>query len=71
MKTKAAILVETNKKLIIDDIEIPPLKSGQVLIEIKYSGICHTQLLEIEGCRGKDSFLPHCLGHEECRPYYL
>ena len=30
----------------------------------KYSSICHTQLQEILGLRGKDKFLPHCLGHE-------
>ncbi|MFA6119447.1 MAG: zinc-binding dehydrogenase [Parachlamydiales bacterium] len=64
MRTKAAILVETNKHLVIDEIEIPQLMPGQVLVEIKYSGVCHTQLLETTGLRGKDEFLPHCLGHE-------
>ncbi|MEI6242999.1 MAG: zinc-binding dehydrogenase [Chlamydiota bacterium] len=64
MHTKAAILVETKKPLVIDEIEIPPLKAGQVLIKILYSGICHTQLLEVRGHRGPDAFLPHCLGHE-------
>ena len=64
MLTTAAILVETGNPLIIDTIEVPPLKKGQVLVEIAYSGVCHTQLLEARGFRGKDSFLPHCLGHE-------
>ena len=64
MHTLAAILVETKKPLILDEIEIPVLKSGQVLVEIKYSGVCHTQLLECRGLRGEDSFLPHLLGHE-------
>lgn len=64
MKTLAAILVETKKPLIIDEIEIPSLKPGQVLVEIKYSGVCHTQLLETRGHRGEDAFLPHLLGHE-------
>ncbi len=64
MQTLAAILVETNKPLIIDNIQIPKLHPGQVLVEIKYSGICHTQLLEVNGHRGKDEFLPHLLGHE-------
>lgn len=64
MRTQAAILVETKKPLVIDEIEIPALKPGQVLIEIKYSGVCHTQLLEARGHRGEDKFLPHCLGHE-------
>lgn len=64
MLTKAAILVETSKPLIIDTIELPTLKPGQVLVEIAYSGICHTQVLEVRGKRGKDPYLPHCLGHE-------
>lgn len=64
MKTTAAILVETGKPLVIDEIEIPSLKSGQVLVEVKMSGVCHTQLSETRGYRGVDRFLPHCLGHE-------
>jgi S-(hydroxymethyl)glutathione dehydrogenase/alcohol dehydrogenase len=64
MKTAAAILVETGKPLVVSDIEIPPLKPGQVLVEIVFSGVCHTQLLECRGYRGVDKFLPHCLGHE-------
>jgi S-(hydroxymethyl)glutathione dehydrogenase/alcohol dehydrogenase len=64
MKTTAALLVETGKPLVIADIEIPILKSGQVLVEIAVSGVCHTQVLECRGYRGEDKFLPHCLGHE-------
>lgn len=64
MQTKAAILVETGKPLVISEIEIPQLKAGQVIVEIIYSGVCHTQLLEARGYRGHDAFLPHCLGHE-------
>src|SRR5260370_15205587 len=64
MKTAAAILVETGKPLVIDDLEIPRLRPGQVLVEVLYSGVCHTQLLECRGHRGEDRFLPHCLGHE-------
>ena len=64
MKTKAAVLVETGRPLEIDDLEIPPLAPGQVLVEIAFSGVCHTQLLESRGWRGHDPFLPHCLGHE-------
>jgi len=64
MKTLAAILVETGKPLELAELEIPPLKPGQVLVEVAYSGVCHTQLLEARGHRGQDPFLPHCLGHE-------
>ena len=64
MKTPAAILVETGKPLELVELEIPALKPGQVLVEIAYSGVCHTQVLEARGYRGKDPYLPHCLGHE-------
>jgi S-(hydroxymethyl)glutathione dehydrogenase/alcohol dehydrogenase len=64
MKTTAAILVELAQPLELVDLEIPTLKPGQVLVEIAYSGVCHTQLLEARGRRGPDAFLPHCLGHE-------
>ena len=64
MKTKAAVLVETGKPLVVTDLEIPALKAGQVLVEVAFSGVCHTQILECRGERGDDSYLPHCLGHE-------
>jgi len=62
--TKAAILSSINEPLEIDDLMIPELKKGQVLVKIVYSGICHTQLNEIRGLKGEDKFLPHTLGHE-------
>jgi Zn-dependent alcohol dehydrogenase len=43
---------------------LPDLKKGQILVKMKFSSICHTQIQEIDGSRGKDKFLPHCLGHE-------
>ncbi|MGD1083267.1 MAG: zinc-binding dehydrogenase [Verrucomicrobiota bacterium] len=64
MKTKAAILVELNAPLVVDEIEIPPLDCGQVLVQIHCSGICGAQIGEIAGVKGPDRFLPHLLGHE-------
>ncbi len=62
---KAAILVEQNAPLVVDEIELPDiLEYGQVLVKILYSGICGAQLNEIEGVKGPDKFLPHLLGHE-------
>ena len=74
MKTPAAILVQTKKPLEIDEIEIPRLREGQVLVKISHSGICGTQINEIDGKKGEDKWLPHCIGHEaigsvvECGP---
>lgn len=64
MKTTAALLVELAKPLEVVEIEIPALKPGQVLVEIAFSGVCHTQVLEARGRRGADPYVPHCLGHE-------
>ena len=63
-KNLAAILTGQKKSLSIYNIEVPQIPDGYVLVKMKYSGICHTQLNEIDGILGKDNFLPHCLGHE-------
>lgn len=64
MKTKAAILHQIGKPLQIEELVIPELKAGQVLVKIAYSGLCHSQLNEIQGLKGEDKYLPHALGHE-------
>ncbi|KZN47184.1 zinc-binding dehydrogenase [Pseudoalteromonas luteoviolacea] len=62
---KAAVLFKTGEPLqIIDDIQMPPLSAGQVQVNILYSGLCHSQLMEVQGGRGEDKYLPHLLGHE-------
>jgi len=62
---KAAILVEQKQPLVIDEIQLPDtLSCGQVLVKIAYSGICGSQLGEIDGVKGPDAYLPHLLGHE-------
>ena len=63
--TRAAILTELQKPLTVAEIGLPPtLAPGQVLAKIHYSGICGSQLGEIDGAKGPDRFLPHLLGHE-------
>lgn len=64
MKTQAAILVAINEPLALIDLEIPAPAPGQVLVEIAYSGVCHSQINEVRGRRGIDRFIPHTLGHE-------
>ncbi len=66
MKTQAAILVEQKQPLVIDEIEIPCLTVGQVLVELTATRICGSQIGEIDGVRGADRWLPHLLGHEGC-----
>jgi len=63
--TQAAILVAQRQPLVIDEIELPDeLSYGQVLVEVLYSGVCGSQLGEIDGVKGEDKYLPHLLGHE-------
>jgi S-(hydroxymethyl)glutathione dehydrogenase/alcohol dehydrogenase len=64
MKTRAAILTELNAPLAVEEIELPVLDYGQVLVKIHRSGICGAQIGEIAGVKGPDRFLPHLLGHE-------
>ena len=63
---KAAILEKINEPLVIGDVELTPLKVGQVLIKILVSGLCGSQLLEIKGYKNNAKFVPHLLGHEGC-----
>jgi S-(hydroxymethyl)glutathione dehydrogenase/alcohol dehydrogenase len=64
-KMRAAILVEQRKPLVIDEVDLPEtLDYGQVLVRIFFSGICGSQIGEIDGAKGEDKFLPHLLGHE-------
>ena len=64
MKTKAAVLYQLHQPLVIEELEVPTLREGQVLVKMLYSGICHSQLNEIHGLKGEDKYLPHLLGHE-------
>ena len=51
--------------MLIEKIRIPEkLHEGQVLVKNFYSGVCGSQLGEIDGIKGKDNYLPHLLGHE-------
>ena len=61
MKSKAAIHKTYGNPLIIDEVEIPDPRSGQVVVKLISTGVCHSQLHQI-----KDPSLPRpaILGHE-------
>src|SRR5882757_1128893 len=62
---RAAILAESRKPLVIDEIALPDaLDAGQVLVRVLYTTICGAQINEIDAVKGPDKFLPHLLGHE-------
>jgi Zn-dependent alcohol dehydrogenase len=50
--TQAAILVESSKPLVIEEIELPEeLFSGQVLVELITRGFCGSQINELEAVK--------------------
>lgn len=62
---KAAVLERLNEPLVlVPDVEYGAPGRGQVLVKLAYSGVCHSQLMEVRGRRGPDRYLPHLLGHE-------
>ncbi len=61
MKTRAAIWTSVNEPLEIAQVELAPPKDDEVLVEIKASGICHSDL---NGMRDRTMASPTILGHE-------
>lgn len=62
---KAAVLFACGEPLrVLDGIQVPAPARGQVHVQLAYSGVCHSQLMEVGGARGPDRYLPHLLGHE-------
>jgi len=65
MKFKAAVLRSSKSPLEVETVSIvESLKPGQVLVEIQRTGICGSQIGEIDAVKGLDPYLPHLLGHE-------
>ena len=62
MKSKAAIMYETNAPLVIEEIEIDPPRAGELLVKMSATGICHSDLHCIQG--DWPIPLPTVLGHE-------
>ena len=62
---KVFFLDKLNKPLKkLDNLVLPKPKKYHVLVKILFSGLCGSQIMEINGKRGKDIYLPHLLGHE-------
>jgi len=63
MKTRAAVAMEAGKPLEIMDVNLDGPKEGEVLIEVKATGICHTDEFTLSGADPEGMF-PAILGHE-------
>ena len=73
MQTRAAVAVGAGKPLEVTTVDIAPPREGECLVEIKATGICHTDEFTLSGADPEGIF-PAILGHEgagivvECGP---
>ncbi len=63
MRTRAAVAVEAGKPLEIMEVNLDGPKAGEVMVEIKATGICHTDEFTLSGADPEGMF-PSILGHE-------
>ncbi|MAB14872.1 S-(hydroxymethyl)glutathione dehydrogenase/class III alcohol dehydrogenase [Parvibaculum sp.] len=63
MDVKAAVAFEAGKPLEIETVQLEGPKEGEVLVEIKATGICHTDAFTLSGADPEGQF-PAILGHE-------
>jgi S-(hydroxymethyl)glutathione dehydrogenase/alcohol dehydrogenase len=63
MKTRAAVAYEAGKPLVVEDVELEGPKNNEVLVELRATGVCHTDEFTRSG-RDPEGLFPAILGHE-------
>ncbi len=63
MKTRAAVAWKAGEKLSIEEVELEGPRAGEVLVEVRATGICHTDAFTLSGADPEGLF-PAILGHE-------
>src|ERR1700681_4658599 len=63
MKTRAAVAFEAKRPLEIVEIDLEGPRAGEVLVEIRATGVCHTDAYTLDGLDSEGIF-PSILGHE-------
>lgn len=63
MKTRAAVAWAAGKPLEIEEIDVAGPKAGEVMVQIKASGVCHTDAFTLSG-DDPEGIFPAILGHE-------
>ena len=63
MKTRAAVAFEAAKPLEIVELDLDGPRAGEVLVELKATGVCHTDAFTLSGADPEGLF-PAVLGHE-------
>jgi S-(hydroxymethyl)glutathione dehydrogenase/alcohol dehydrogenase len=64
MDVRAAIAFEAGKPLTIETVQLAGPKAGEVLVEIKATGVCHTDKYTLSGADSEGQVPPAILGHE-------
>ena len=63
MKSRAAVAFEAGKPLEIAEVDVGGPAAGEVMVEIKATGVCHTDAFTLSGDDPEGAF-PAILGHE-------
>ena len=63
MKTRAAVALKAGQPLTIETVHLAGPKAGEVLVELKATGICHTDRFTLSG-DDPEGLFPAILGHE-------
>ena len=63
MKTRAALAFAAGKPLEVHDVDLAGPRMGEVLVEIKATGVCHTDAFTLSG-EDPEGVFPAILGHE-------
>ncbi len=63
MKSQAAIALSAGQPLVVDTVEVDGPRAGEVLVEIRATGVCHTDEFTLSG-KDPEGLFPCILGHE-------
>jgi S-(hydroxymethyl)glutathione dehydrogenase/alcohol dehydrogenase len=63
MKTRAAVAYEAGKPLVVEEVDLEGPRAGEVLVELKATGVCHTDEFTRSGADPEGLF-PVIFGHE-------
>ena len=63
MKTKAALALKAGEDLIVEELDLQGPGDNEVLVEIRATGVCHTDAFTLSG-DDPEGIFPAVLGHE-------
>src|SRR5262245_7574363 len=63
MQIKAAVAHRPKEPLVLETVELQGPQDGEVLVEIKATGVCHTDAYTLSG-KDSEGLFPSILGHE-------